>query len=483
MTYTGAQVPRLNGSQPRIALIEMQTEIDNIREAWHWAVANKCNEILITGLGGLADFYDLSSLILEGMREVETTIDAIVPATPAQADKTRRWLSAKLWAELARFRNLHYAAETTIEAAKQSVLWAQTAPAPEVEAQARLYWGRGLWRLGDFTAARTQFDAALALATQYHNADLEAEAYRALGFVADMLGHYNEARAFQSRALELFRQLGDVQGECHVSASLSNIAWSQGDLMGAIEYCQQALRLSLQTGNRFDTCDALHNLANVWHTLGDYKTAQNYFQQSLEVGRDLGLPEYVLGITVINLALVRHHLGDNYTAQREVLHALANVRAAGLRREEGLALTCLGHILAGLEQYNEAAQFYQDALNLQRALGQPNLAMEPLAGLVRVNLAQGELTKAWQYVEEILKHLETGNLEGADEPFQVYLTCYHVLQARRDSRAPGLLQVAYELLQARAGNISDEGLRRSFLENVPAHRKLMSEFHQRKGNF
>src|SRR5262245_39415870 len=138
-----------------------------------------------------------------------------------------------------------------------------------------------------------------------------------------------------------------------------------------------------------------------------------------------------------------------------------------MRREEGLALTSLGHALAGLNHHTEAAQSYQQALSLQRELGQHNLAMEPLAGLARVALAQGQLASARQYVEEILRHLETGNLEGADEPFRVYLTCFRALQAHDDPRAPGILHMAHRLLQSRARAISDEGLRRSFLENVP----------------
>src|SRR5262249_41656174 len=92
-------------------------------------------------------------------------------------------------------------------------------------------------------------------------------------------------------------------------------------------------------------------------------------------------------------------------------------------------------------------------------------------------LTQDQLVRARQYVEEILRHLETGNLEGADEPFRVYLTCYRALQAHDDPRAPGILHLAHTLLQSRARAISDEGLRRSFLENVSVHRELVSAFH------
>jgi hypothetical protein len=65
-------------------------------------------------------------------------------------------------------------------------------------------------------------------------------------------------------------------------------------------------------------------------------------------------------------------------------------------------------------------------------------------------------------------------LEGANEPYWVLLTCYQVLHAGRDPRAGEILEAAHRLLQARAGQIDDEALRRSFLENVAANREIVA---------
>jgi tetratricopeptide (TPR) repeat protein len=337
-------------------------------------------------------------------------------------------------------------------------------------------WCLGLWRLADFAAAWAQANAALALATQCGDAALQAESYSVLGFVADSLGRCDEARSLEMQALDRFRAVQNARSQGLVLICLGNIAWGQGDLIASIDFQTQALRLSRQTGNRFDEQDALNNIGNALLSLGDYEQAQTYFHRSRDVARAAGLPEYATSTPATNLALVLHHLGNNDAAHHESLYALNLARQAGMRREEGLALNCLGHALAGLNHAAEAAQTYQLALNLQRELGQHNFAMEALAGLARVALAQREPASARQYVEEILRHLETGNLEGADEPFRVYLTCYRVLQTHDDPRAPGILRTAHDLLQARAMAISDEHLRRSFLENVLEHRELVSAF-------
>ena len=119
---------------------------------------------------------------------------------------------------------------------------------------------------------------------------------------------------------------------------------------------------------------------------------------------------------------------------------------------------------------------YQQALALRLELGQHNLAMESLAGLARVSLVQNDLARAQAHVEQILSHLETSTLDGTDEPFRAYHICYRVLRAGRDSRAQGFLNIAYGLLQEQAGKINDEEVRRAFLENVAAHREILSEY-------
>jgi hypothetical protein len=78
-------------------------------------------------------------------------------------------------------------------------------------------------------------------------------------------------------------------------------------------------------------------------------------------------------------------------------------------------------------------------------------------------------------VEQILSHLETGSVDGTDEPLRIYLTCYRILKANADPRAEEVLAEAHNLLQERAAKITDKELRRSFLENVAAHRELVSE--------
>jgi len=90
------------------------------------------------------------------------------------------------------------------------------------------------------------------------------------------------------------------------------------------------------------------------------------------------------------------------------------------------------------------------------------------------------MRQAQAHVEEILRYLEASALHLHTDSFSIYLTSYRVLSANEDPRAQGILHTAYQLLQERAAKISDEEERRSFLENVAAHKEIVSEYARRQ---
>jgi hypothetical protein len=51
---------------------------------------------------------------------------------------------------------------------------------------------------------------------------------------------------------------------------------------------------------------------------------------------------------------------------------------------------------------------------------------------------------------------------------------YHVLRANGNPRASEILDAAYHSLREQAATIKDGDLRRSYLENVPAHRAIVT---------
>jgi class 3 adenylate cyclase/tetratricopeptide (TPR) repeat protein len=456
---------------------------------------------------------------LQGAREAQyRDLVALIELTEALDDGGRQ--AAERCAEAA-LRQANYAEATSdyvgaVVAAQQATVLARTAGALASEAAGYLWWGQALWRQGDYEEARTQLERALSLAQTARLPNMEADSLLNLGIVADYQGDltvarvyleqalrlhrdaqhgdqrgesrvlnnlgfvafeqgdYAGARAYWEQTLSLCREIGDRQGEGKALGNLGETALQQGDYAEAMAYTDQALDLAREIGDRLIEGNTLSNLGAMAREHGDYSSAQAYYKQALDLYREIG-DRGNESVALANLGLTFHCLEDNPSAREYSQQALVIAQELGAKREQQLALTHLGHALVGLGCLAEAADIYRQAIALQRELDQHNLAIETLAGLARVFMAQERLPEALVIAEEILNYLETGSLDGTEEPFRIYLTCYRVLTASQDPRAEAVLSAARTRLRERAAKIADEKLRRSYLENVAAHREIMSE--------
>ncbi len=328
---------------------------------------------------------------------------------------------------------------------------------------------------GEYEAAQTLLERALGLAQTAHLRKVEAESLRSLGVVCWYLGDYAGTKHNFEQSLLIYRELGDRRGESVMLNNLGVASGDRGDYAEASAYFEQALLICREIGDRQGEGRALNNLGDIFQRHGDYAKARAYFEQPLLICREIG-DRRGEGLALGNLGLLSHHLGDDEAAREYCQQALLILQEIGNQPNQGYVLTYLSHALAGLGLVAEAADAYRQALTLRRELGELYLTMEPLAGLARVALAQGDLIQAQAHVDEILGYLETNNLDGTEEPFRVYLTCYRVLRASQDPRAQDILNTAHHSLQEQAAQISDQEMQRSFLENVTAHQEIVNEF-------
>ena len=108
--------------------------------------------------------------------------------------------------------------------------------------------------------------------------------------------------------------------------------------------------------------------------------------------------------------------------------------------------------------------------------GQAGRALECQIELAGLLLDRGDPQRAVAEINEVLPLLGSGSAASMEEPLEAYWTCYLALRAANDGRAVRLLEVAYQILQERAGRIHDRRMRRTFLENVPIHKSIETEW-------
>jgi predicted ATPase/class 3 adenylate cyclase len=392
-----------------------------------------------------------------------------IPLARQVHDKQREAMGSFLWGgalwRQGQYQNAHARLTNALDLAQATSLH-------QLQADVLLSLGLVAYYQGDYAQSVSSMEQALQIHREHGNRPGEGKSLNNLGNVFAELGDHAKARAHYEQTLAVCREIGDRRGEGIAVLNLGAASADQGEYTAARSYYEQVLDIYREIDDRLGQIWAFNNLGLAIYYLGDYSGAHAYFERSLSLCREIG-DQQSEGSALSSLGLLVYALGDNRAAYDHNQQALLIAQQVGDRSTEAEALTNLGHALAGLGDLEEAFKSYEQALSIRRDLGEENMAMESLAGLTRIALAQEDLVRAGTYVEEILDHLETGTLDGTYEPFRVYLTCYRALEASKDSRAAEVLATTHSLLQERAAKIEDDEMRRSFLENVPAHRELV----------
>ncbi|MEZ4735684.1 MAG: BTAD domain-containing putative transcriptional regulator [Caldilineaceae bacterium] len=521
----------LQGPTPQAAMTVLQQEIFSIEQAWRWAIAQEATTLLAQSALALCEFYHCTYRLEQGKALLGAALAMIQPQVDAAPAATA--LQSALATLLCAQGHLLIAQEAyavCLHAAQQAVALAEANGQPALVARGRYLWGASLLNSGNDEAVSEQLTAALAVARatvpQAMVGEVMILALNKLAILAERRADYPAALAYCQSALALSRTAQATVAENRTQIILGSIYQRMGDFQNAKTCWEGALALMKQSGIQANQPDLLTNLGILCDNQGNYAAAQRYYTAALRAYRHLGDQQHqaaVLGnlgisadyvgdyaaalaysqecyqlfqqlgltgrlpIVLVNLGLHTHHLGDQCAAQQYGRQALAISQQINNQHWQSYAWTILGHAALALGEFAEAQAAYETAVTLARAVVVPFMTIEPLAGLVRVALAQPAARLSSEqrlavYLEEIIAFLAQTAGDGLEEPLRVYLTCYQGLQALHDSRADALVAQAYELLQKRAAQIDDPVLRRSFLENVAAHRSLRSATQAAKGD-
>lgn len=341
-----------------------------------------------------------------------------------------------------------------------------------------------LWR-ASYLESGGEFEPALEVAKQaLARAEGASALDRAKAQVRVMsplvrLGRYAAAAALGHEALAVARATGNAVLEVQLLNLIGLIAAEQGDPIGARGCYEQGLVLKRSLGNPLEEARAVGNLAEVARMIGDYDSARAGFAEQVRVCKDIG-DCWLEAIAEMNLGLVRLNQGETLAAQEHARFAVHAFQAMGERWGEACARVNVGHVELALGRNADAATQFQAARERFAELGVRHLEVEAVSGLARAALVAGDLATAREHVEFILSRLAAGaTLDGLDEPLRVRLTCYQVLAAAADPRAPAQLAQAHAELQAMAGRITDPRLRAGLLHNVPFHREIVAAWQTR----
>ena len=463
----------LHGEAPQLALTEIRQELDNVRQAWQWSIDNNHFTPIIEGncLVGLIRFYLSTGLRAEG----ESTFEYALNRLEHRAENAPiiHQLRQNLLAALAEMLIPQSKFEPAIARAEAAV--ALAVAHHDVAGQA---WGQHLLgaahaKKGDLVTAYRHLKTALSLAHQAGQIAKESEILRFLGTTARDLGDRVQAARYLEQALALNRNRGNRTHEQADLLFLGAVYMERYDYITALRYIQDALQLIKATGNQGMEARIENITGFGFAALGRYEAALDHHHNSRRLSLQIGDP-FQESHALHNLCTVSRKLGRLEMAESYGREALRLGLENHLLDPEASAWHHLGYLFLDAGRLAEAADAFSRARTAWLALNDSDLLMEATAGEAAVALRQGNQAVALAKAETVLAYMEEHTLEGADEPFQIYLSLYRVLQANDDSRALVLLAEACQLIEQRASLLPDGETRRTFLVNIPAHQAIMA---------
>jgi GAF domain-containing protein/CheY-like chemotaxis protein len=380
------------------------------------------------------------------------------------------------------------------------------------KAQARNRLSLVQMRGGDLKGALATANAALKASRQSKQVGLEAMSLFRLA-EAQFRSKVNlEQAAWDAvRAVELFHALGRPADEGRAQWVIAAARASQGRVAESDQAANAALALCRKAGDPYGAGNALNMLV---FNEADLATQLKLLQQALADFEAAGYVERQ-GIVTGNLGIAYRDLGLYRRARRLMLKAGAIYRRTGARGSQGTSLAALAETEVALGHLDNGRTYIAEMAEMAEAVGDPLTAASVPLAQGRLALLEGDaaalhhfkraerLTRDGQLVAyEINALVGTGQaslglkkpraalaatrratelhrahdlaaLDGMSPPL-LWWSHSRALQAnKRTQAAREALEMAYQFMLKGIASLSDEGLRRNYLNKIAAHREIV----------
>ncbi len=331
------------------------------------------------------------------------------------------------------------------------------------------------FRLGQQTRPLEAHTRALTLYRELGDLLGVANSLRMLGRLAYRSGKYAEVSAYSEEALALYRQLRDRVGEAMMLNALGVIS---ADRAKARDYYEQSLTIVQAIGDRTGEARAYNNLALIYWSLGLYLRARDYLEQAVQIERDLQ-GRANLTYYLESLGRVYLELGD-YVASRQVFTEGSDLAfELGDRWTQSVYGIGLGRVALAEGQPAQAAELLRATAELLRETQSLGDLANAASWLALAYLQLGDGDAAYHSSTEAVAHLENAGNAGDYPPQDIWWHHYQVLQATSTPNPDEqwrVLQRAREAMLAGIATLSDEGLRRNYLNKVAINTAIVTEW-------
>ena len=480
LNLIGQHEAALYGSKPQQTVAALRPELDNIRQAWRWAVANTTIADVEVSLEALATFYEMMGLFQEGedifAAAVAVLEDAAVPAIENRSD-----LICHLLIKQARFVSLQgnynkarSIIENALQRAEQTDNVLRLADARLVLGEILIYLGEleqaidplklatadyqaldqprqtaaALTSLGDAYGRKHQADEALACLQQALELNTDLGNKRAQAYTTIMLANvyfftdrYKSTLAHLQNVLELYEELEYSLGISHTFNNIGLVYYHLGRYPEAITSLNDALRIRRQLNNIFDEASVLENLGAVYIAQRAYAPAQQCLERAFDLCRETG-SKYVECFVTYRFGQLYAELGDYQKSQAYLERSVTLGQEVSDAKTTATSLGELGVVYHRINDFEQALTYYRQAITDLQRLGARFETSRFMIKQAMLLFEQGQLDQAETLARDGVAMAQA--VERRSTEFQGHLLSAKIVFARGD-REQGVKQL-FDLL-------------------------------------
>ena len=327
-------------------------------------------------------------------------------------------------------------------------------------------------RSGSYEAGGQAAQQASALFEAAGDASGAGRAHWVIALSSYQLGRIDKSRVAAQRALELCTRAGDRYG---IGNALLLLSHTHPDIAQAMGILREAAQAFESAGYAERRSAATANLAISYDELGLHRHANRFHGDNLVLIRDIGAKSR-LANTLTNAFATELRLGDFAAARQHLRDLIALVPGVG---DPSMAVSAEhdgGDLALAEGDPAAAARHYRAAIEIAHPAA---MGMEPVlhAKLGEAELARGDKAAALAATTRAIAQHRARSFAKPDRwtSQEIWWRHARALAANgRQGEARRALERSYGFLVDRIARLRDEGLRRNYLNKVPANREIIA---------
>ena len=385
LKFVADQGEPLLSQTPQQAVTVFQQDLDNVRQAWQWAIAQEAIDLIEAALNALVVYHEFRGSYDEGRQQFAAAAAALPPSV----------LVNRL--RLAEARCLEVLGEPAQAIAlTQGVVEANR---PETQLPALIRLGRLYERTSEYDLALSTLDKALALADE--QAVEAAQIWNIFGIIYRYRGMTDESIQAHRKALTICSVLDEplVLAETHADLSLSYKDKAAYD--EAVIHIEQALTIAKRLGHDERISGFTHSLGVLYWQQDKLDKAAACWTQSMAIAERLNYTRLVAiccnGLGVIARRNQRFDEALRYL--RRALHLAQQLEEKSL---QAIMLGIIGMVYQDMGEYQPAVEHMQQAVEIDRSTGAISGVGRHLGNIGDTLKIQHRYADALPYFEEAI---------------------------------------------------------------------------------